>query len=253
MGVRVFSTDHQATSWREQWLRNLNAMPDADAAFRSLHAFVTPLGFEYYAYTLRTSVPITRSHAVSWSNYPEAWLATYAARGYAECDPVLQFCQRSVSPLLWPQADKVGESDASYWADARACGLRHGWSQTVRDHRGIFGTFSLARSTERITEDALVVVEPEMIWLAQLVHATISNLVVAQLLPDAAAPLKDVERRTLHWTAEGKTVAEVAAILEMTERNVSFHIQNAVAKLNAANKTHAVVKAALLGLIPAIG
>jgi LuxR family transcriptional regulator len=43
----------------------------------------------------------------------------------------------------------------------------------------------------------------------------------------------------------------VAAILEMTERNVSFHIQNAITKLDAANKTHAVVKAALLGVIPA--
>jgi len=71
------------------------------------------------------------------------------------------------------------------------------------------------------------------------------------MLPDGLARIRLPEQQVLHWTAEGKTVAEVAAILEMTERNVSFHIQNAITKLDAANKTHAVVKAALLGVIPA--
>jgi DNA-binding CsgD family transcriptional regulator len=82
-------------------------------------------------------------------------------------------------------------------------------------------------------------------------HASIRVLMANKVLPDAAARLKGIERRTLHWAAESKTAGEVAATLEMTERNVTFHIRNAITKLNAANKTHAVVKAALLGLIPA--
>ncbi len=38
----------------------------------------------------------------------------------------------------------------------------------------------------------------------------------------------------------------------MGAHNQLAHIRNAITKLNAANKTHAVVKAALLGLIPAM-
>nr|WP_260392766.1 hypothetical protein [Ralstonia sp. SET104] len=36
----------------------------------------------------------------------------------------------------------------------------------------------------------------------------------------------------------------------MTERNVNFHIRNAITRLHAANKTPVVVKAALPGPIP---
>lgn len=146
---------------------------------------------------------------------------------------------------------EVSSESHPFWADARQHGLNHGWSHTIRDHTGIFGTFSLVRRATPITEDELAASEPEMIWLSQRAHASIGTLMAEKVLPDAATRLKEVERQTLHWTAEGKTAAEVAAILEMTERNVNFHIRNAVTKLNAANKTHAVVKAALLGLIPA--
>lgn len=146
--------------------------------------------------------------------------------------------------MLW---SGIATADAPFWIDARKHGLNHGWSHTTRDHTSIF---SLVRSVTPITEDELASSEPEMIWLSQRAHASISALMANKVLPDAAARLKDIERQTLHWTAEGKTAAEVAAILEMTERNVNFCIRNAITKLNAANKTHAVVKAALLGLIP---
>jgi LuxR family transcriptional regulator len=248
MVVRTCSADNQTPSWRAALLRELHAAADADAAFRTLHAAVTLLGFDHYAYVLRVAIPITRGSLVAWINFPDAWRETYAARGYAGNDPILQFGQRCVRPMLWPDA---GDIDAPFWADARRCGLHHGWSQTLRDHRGLLGTFSLARGAEPITQDELDATEPEMIWLGQLAHTTISDLTVGRMLPDGLARIRLPEQQVLHWTAEGKTVAEVAAILEMTERNVSFHIQNAITKLDAANKTHAVVKAALLGVIPA--
>ncbi|CAJ0871554.1 autoinducer binding domain-containing protein [Ralstonia flatus] len=240
--------DH-ATSWRAALLRELNALHDADAVFRCLQPAVALLGFDYYAYALRGALPITRFNTITWSTYPEPWREHYRARGYAAIDPVLQHGQRCVKPMLW---SSIASADAPFWTDARQHGLNHGWSHTIRDHTGIFGTFSLVRRAGHITEDELAACEPEMIWLSQRAHASISVLMANKVLPDAATRLKDVERQMLHWTAEGKTVAEVAAILEMTERNVNFHLRNAITKLNAANKTHAVVKAALLGLIPAM-
>lgn len=238
-----------ATSWRAALLHELNTLRDADAVFRCLQPAVRQLGFDYYAYALRAAIPITRFNTICWSTYPERWCERYRTRGYAAIDPVLQFGQRCVKPMLW---SGIATTDAPFWVEARQHGLNHGWSHTIRDHTGIFGTFSLVRSAMPITDDELAASEPEMIWLSQRTHASISALMANKVLPDAAARLKDVERQTLHWTAEGKTAAEVAAILEMTERNVNFHIRNAITKLNAANKTHAVVKAALLGLIPAM-
>lgn len=249
MGAHDPLPQGRATSWRAALLRELNALCDADAVFRCLQPAVARLGFDYYAYALRGAIPITRFNTICWSTFPEHWREHYRVCGYSAVDPVLQHGQRCVKPMLW---SSIATAESPFWADARQHGLNHGWSHTIRDHTGIFGTFSLVRRAVPITEDELAASEPEMIWLGQRAHASISALMASKVLPDAATRLKDVERQMLHWTAEGKTVAEVAAILEMTERNVNFHLRNAITKLNAANKTHAVVKAALLGLIPAV-
>jgi len=248
MGAHDQLPHDRATAWRAALLHQLNGLRDADAVIRCLQPALALLGFDYCAYALRAAIPITRFNTLCWSTYPEPWREHYRENRYLAIDPVLQFGQRCVKPVLW---SGIATADAPFWADARQHGLNHGWSHTIRDHTGIFGTFSLVRRATPITEDELAASEPEMIWLSQRAHASIGTLMAEKVLPDAATRLKEVERQTLHWTAEGKTAAEVAAILEMTERNVNFHIRNAVTKLNAANKTHAVVKAALLGLIPA--
>lgn len=63
------------------------------------------------------------------------------------------------------------------------------------------------------------------------------------------SPLSTRELEVMRWAAEGKTSYEIGIILGLTERTVNFHVAKAIFKLNASNKTHAAVKAAVLGLI----
>lgn len=238
----------QAVSWQKTFLSGLQEADTADRAFHALEVAVRALGFEFHAYVLRVAVPITRSNGLAWSTFPAEWQALCQDRGYVDKDPIIKYGQQCTRPMVWPGLN--APQDASFWRDASACGLRYGWSQTIRDHRGVIGTFSLARRDVAITPRELEQTEPQLIWLVQLAHAAISNRIVASVLPSGIARLSANEKQILHWTAEGKTAAEVAAILDLTERNVGFHMQNAINKLDASNKTHASVKAALLGLIP---
>ncbi len=48
------------------------------------------------------------------------------------------------------------------------------------------------------------------------------------------------EREALGWVARGKSASEVADILKITKRTVDEHVQAAIRKLGAANRTHAV-------------
>ncbi|OKL45745.1 helix-turn-helix transcriptional regulator [Pseudovibrio exalbescens] len=57
------------------------------------------------------------------------------------------------------------------------------------------------------------------------------------------------ERRVLELTALGKTAHEIAEDLQISQRTVHAHLQNASAKLNASNKTHTVVEALRYGQI----
>lgn len=61
--------------------------------------------------------------------------------------------------------------------------------------------------------------------------------------------LSDRELEVLHWVAYGKTSWEISQILKLSERTVNFHIANCVDKLDAANRSHAAVKAVLIGAI----
>lgn len=65
----------------------------------------------------------------------------------------------------------------------------------------------------------------------------------------AEEELTDRERDVLSWAGRGKSVLDTAEILNLSEDTVKTHIRNALKKLNANNKTHAVTKAIYLGLI----
>jgi DNA-binding CsgD family transcriptional regulator len=51
------------------------------------------------------------------------------------------------------------------------------------------------------------------------------------------------EREVLGWVARGKSAAGVAEILNIAKRTVDEHVQTAIHKLGAANRTHAVALA----------
>lgn len=62
-------------------------------------------------------------------------------------------------------------------------------------------------------------------------------------------PLSDRERQCLEWVARGKTSWETAAILQVSERTVNFHIRNACRKLNVYSRQAGVSLAIQQGLL----
>lgn len=57
------------------------------------------------------------------------------------------------------------------------------------------------------------------------------------------------ERRVVELSALGKTANQIAGILDISQRTVHAHLQNASEKLRAHNKTHTVVEALRYGQI----
>jgi len=84
--------------------------------------------------------------------------------------------------------------------------------------------------------------------LAAIITARLAGVARTGLWPKSIA-LNEREVEVLTWAARGKTSAEIAKILDLTKRTVDFHIDNARAKLGAATRTEAVLKAATGRLI----
>lgn len=64
-----------------------------------------------------------------------------------------------------------------------------------------------------------------------------------------AAKLSSREIEVLTWVASGKSSSVIAALLGISARTVNFHVENAVRKLGAANRSQAAVVAAQQGVI----
>lgn len=234
-----------------QWMGDMLAAVydarDTQTLLEEVKAAARRLGFDYFAYGLRTPLPVTKPRIVMLSNYSRSWCDHYHANGYLLLDPTVRHCQRSMQPVVW--GDEIFADAPQLWDEARQAGLRHGWAQSCLEGSKGGGMLTLARSGEGIGACELRAHETRMRWLANVAHQGFSRLLSDSWQPQPQSPLSEREREVLRWAADGKTLNEVADILTLSIETVKFHTRNAGAKLGAANRTAAVARAALLGLL----
>ncbi|TJZ67445.1 autoinducer binding domain-containing protein [Chitiniphilus eburneus] len=217
------------------------------AVFARVEQAARELGFEYCAYGLQLPYPMSSPRIVWLNNYPPSWRDHYLAQDYMALDPSIHHGRRSQRPLLWDDALFAGTP--RLWSEARAAGLRVGWAQSSLDARGVGGMLTVARSGEPLGEHELAAQEHKLKWLASLTHLTLSRIVGDRLRNETTEALTAREQEVLKWTADGKSAAEISDILSLSKTTIDFHIRNAIVKLQTANKTAAVVRAALLGML----
>ncbi|WP_218278965.1 autoinducer binding domain-containing protein [Pseudomonas sp. LB-090624] len=228
----------------------LSAVYEADnthVLLDRVQAAARTLGFDYCAYGLRAPLPVTNPRVTLLSTYSRSWCEHYRRSGYLAMDPTVLHCQQSTQPVVW--GDQVFGNAPQLWEDAREAGLCHGWAQSSLEGRNAGGMLTLARSAEAVGEPELRCNEAKMRWLANVAHQGFSRLLSPTWQPALATPLSSREREVLRWAADGKTLNEVADILTLSMETVKFHTRNAAVKLGAANRTAAVARAALLGLL----
>ncbi|MGU7776054.1 autoinducer binding domain-containing protein [Burkholderia sp. MR1-5-21] len=233
-------------NWQEDLLELLGGSQPTDEILRKVEKASRELGFEYYAYGVKQPLPLTQPKIITMNNYPKAWQDHYKERGYIAIDPTIEACRKSGRPVIW--SDELFQSAPVMWEEAQAHNLRVGWAQAVMDKTGTGSMLTLARSREPLTPAELAENDTKRRWLAHITHLIMSTAVLEQTA-SITANLTEREIEVLRWTADGKTSADISAILTISDNTVNFHIKNAVAKLGAANKTAAVVKAALLGYL----
>jgi DNA-binding NarL/FixJ family response regulator len=61
--------------------------------------------------------------------------------------------------------------------------------------------------------------------------------------------LSDRELEALTWVARGKFSADIAVLMNVTERTVNFHVENVIRKVGVSTRIQAAITCALLGLI----
>jgi LuxR family quorum-sensing system transcriptional regulator SolR len=233
-------------NWQLTQIQTLLAAKNKIAISESLAQIISQMGFDYFSFYLRSPLPVTRPAVIHLHNYPEGWMDHYWHKSYDVVDPTLTRCRESIIPVLWQE---LITSDSKYfWKDAFDNGLRTGIAQPSHGPGGAFSILNLA-CKEELGLDELRAKSLRLSWVAHATNQSMTNIVRKGIYGDPNSKLTAREIEVLRWTADGKTASEVGLIMEISERTVNFHVGNSLMKLNATNKTSAVIKAAMLGLL----
>lgn len=234
-------------TWQEIQIQTISTAHTKAEFFKALSRAAVDLGFEKCAYGMRAPLPISEPRVIMINNYPASWQERYAENNYLAIDPTVAHGMKSVLPIIW--SDQLFSSCLPFWEEARAHNLRVGWAQSSHDGRGLGGMLTLARSHDKLSPSELRSNSLKMSWLTQLAHESFSKILIHKLLPETVITLTIREAEVMRWTADGRTSAEVGELMNISESTVNFHVNNAIIKLGAPNKTAAAIKAILLRLI----
>jgi LuxR family transcriptional regulator, quorum-sensing system regulator BjaR1 len=182
------------------------------------------------------------------NGWPPDWFAQYAGKYYCDTDAIAIRARETVEPFFWnevtPQITKGSAADR-IMQEAREFGLHDGLLVPIFGLNGDQSVVSMAG--QKI--DCNAKSRGALYLMAMYAHNKISSLNARASRTckkiDRAVGLSLRERECLQWIASGKTDWETGEILSISLNTVSAHIRNATAKLQAVNRTQAVVKALL--------
>lgn len=234
-------------SWQVDLLSITDQPASEQEIFSRIEAAAIALGFEHCAYGFRSPLPLSNPKIAMLNNYPQAWCERYARANYLPIDPTVLHGRKTQSPIVW--GDDVFVDAKNLWEEAQSFGLRVGWAQSSLDSLGIGGMLTLSRSSEALTSKELETQEQKLRWLVHIAHILLARVFKAKQTEKSTPYLTGRELEILKWTADGKSSQDIADILIVSNNTVNFHVKNAIAKLQAANKTGAVVRAAMLGYL----
>jgi LuxR family transcriptional regulator len=170
----------------------------------------------------------------------------YAALLYGYWPQLCRF--RLVTAIACVGNDELFADAPQLWDGARDHGLRRGITQCLMLPNHALGFLSVSSThpgNNRVSNEEL---ELRLQMLVQMALTTLLRLEHEMVMPPEMKFSKR-EKEILKWTAEGKTSAEIAIILSISENTVNFHQKNMQKKFNAPNKTQIACYAAATGII----
>jgi LuxR family quorum sensing-dependent transcriptional regulator len=182
------------------------------------------------------------------NGWPRGWSGHHAKANHYADDPAAAWCRRTINPFEWSQAispPKQSPPLAPLVPTAEDLGMKKGFLVPVIRATGSTSCVTMAGERPELESRA----KRAVYMLSLYAHARAVSLLDCT---DGAGPRRELtlrEREVLQWIAAGKSSWDVSVILGISERTVNWLISRAARKLNAVNRTHAVVNAIRAGQI----
>jgi DNA-binding CsgD family transcriptional regulator len=214
-----------------------------------LSSWLDRLGIRYFTYHV-----FLANHAIT--TYPKRWVQHYISSHYLDEDPVAGEALRRRRPFLWSEIggpETFSRRQLNVMEEARDAGIANGLTIPLSRSGVDVAGFSVAPDDRDASGVAALVRHRLLLELMALHFDRLARRRLAEAKFVAGARrhslLSPRELEVLEWIGRGKSTWEIAQILRISAKGIEFHVENAKRKLQVFGRTHAVVKALMLGLI----
>jgi DNA-binding CsgD family transcriptional regulator len=213
------------------------------------------IGVMYFTYHIAQAPEVSGRLPYVISTYPDCWIKRYLAENYLMEDPVVGEMARRALPFIWSEViepDDLSRRQRQLMGEAGEAGVCDGMTIPLNGH-GFGAAVSLIPDPSSHGTELLQMNRHLLHLMAHYFHRKAGTVLLETSLKGNSSRrgtvLSPREREVLEWTARGKSAWEIAAILAISEKSIEFYAEGAKRKLQVFNRTHAVVKALMMGLI----
>lgn len=186
------------------------------------------------------------------ATHAEEWRVHYTERKYIELDPAYNLGARSALPLDWSTLDRSDPKVLRFFKEAEEAGVgRHGITIPVRGPaNGVWALLGIsANDSDHDWSLRRTELVKECVLLAHFIHQRAVQVTGSAGELVKLQSITPREREALYWSAEGKSLNDIAIIMRISPETVKAHLDSSRNRLNALTRTHAVAKALRAGLI----
>lgn len=237
----------------EDFLTRLNATLSSEETWAEMLAFFDRLGFPLASYGYTTKGDANAEfEGVVMSNYLRWYQERYEAEGYAKADPAVIHGMTKLLPRhigIEGGFSDLAPIQLQMINEAGEIGLKTGLVFPMRiPGRFGFAGLTISNSMGREEFDRFLVDREAIAHLAVMYAHTRLQM---QLTGEQGAQfhITPREREALLWTALGLSSKWAARKMKLSPKSVDFHLANAMVKLQATTRAHAVAMAINFNLI----
>jgi DNA-binding CsgD family transcriptional regulator len=205
----------------------------------AMEALLKKHGFEYHCVSFLATATETLEDVLLSNRLPEEWLKLYIEKEYVHDDPAFRYAKTVVRPFRWfkeapynperePRAAEVVQRAADF-------GILDGFVIPVASTAGRMGQIWFGGRTPDLPEHQLPALHLTAIYAFDRILKLHCSPAQYQ------ASLTPREREVLTLVANGKSAWEIGEVLHISSRTVKEHAKNFCRKLDAVNRTQAVM------------
>lgn len=220
---------------------------EGEGAFLELLEWaISQLLIENFAYVYIPYLPQEVEEIFILGSYPAEWQHYYKKNNLHKKDPVISISSSTATPFYWDEKKSGNDHESEIFRLACNFGIEQGFTVPLHEPGCAFGSLHLSSQKNNQEFYDLIDKNSHVIQsLANMAHLHRPSSVKRLTYKG----LSQRELECLYWSSLGKTNQEVGIILNITERTVTFHINNCMSKLETFNAKQTITKALRLGLI----